>query len=97
LPRVRVRLYATLRERAGGRLEVEVEVPEGAMVLDALRAVEAQAPGLLEEIIDSGRVREGYKVMVDGRDVDFEGGLKRRLRGGEVIHVFPPLAGGMGS
>ncbi len=93
--RVRIYLYATLRELAGGKRIVEVEVPEGATVLEALLEADRKIPGLAGEILDSGRVREGYKVMVSGRDVDFEGGPgARRLREGEEIHVFPPVAGG---
>src|SRR6478735_11766569 len=43
---VRVRLFAQLRERAGGRRELELELPEGALVRDALAAVDDLAAGL---------------------------------------------------
>ena len=94
MPRVVVRLYATLREKAGGNGVFELELPGGSTVLDALREVDSRVPGLLDEVVDDSRVREGYKVLVNGRDVDFEGGLGRRLGEGDIIHVFPPVAGG---
>src|ERR671938_58443 len=43
--RIRVRLYAGLRERAG-RDELELDLPEGARVADALAAVEELARGV---------------------------------------------------
>ena len=42
---VRVRLFAALRERAG-RDELELELPEGARVRDALESVADLAGGL---------------------------------------------------
>jgi len=42
--RIRVRLFAGLRERAG-RDELELDLPDGARVADALAAVEHLAPG----------------------------------------------------
>jgi molybdopterin converting factor subunit 1 len=43
--RIRVRLFAVLRERAGTR-ELELDLPEGAVVSDALAAVGELAAGL---------------------------------------------------
>ena len=43
--RVRIRLFAMLRERAGTS-ELELELPDGACVRDALAAVEELAAGL---------------------------------------------------
>ncbi len=97
LVKVRVYLYATLRERAGGRRVIEVDLPEGATVRDALLAASREAPGLYDEVVEDGRVRVMYKVLVDGRDVDFLEGLSTRLRDGSEVHVFPPVAGGLHS
>src|SRR4051794_37119978 len=43
--RITVRLFAVLRERAG-RAELELDLPDGARVADALAAVEHLAPGV---------------------------------------------------
>ena len=91
---VRAYLFATLRERAGGRRVFEVCLPKGSTVMDLLKKLDEEAPGLVEEVVENGRVREGYKVMVNGRDVDFLGGLQLALQDGWEIHVFPPVAGG---
>jgi molybdopterin synthase catalytic subunit len=43
--RIRVRLFAVLRERAGQDV-LELDLPDGALVADALAAVEHLAPGV---------------------------------------------------
>jgi len=90
----RVYLFATLRERAGGRRFFRLCLPRGSTLMDLLRRLDEEVPGLLEEVVEDGRVREGYKVMVNGRDADFLGGLGIELEDGWEIHVFPPVAGG---
>jgi molybdopterin converting factor small subunit len=52
-------------------------------------------PELKERVITSeGKVHEHYRIFVNGVYIDFAGGLERRLEDGDVIAVFPALAGG---
>jgi molybdopterin synthase catalytic subunit len=44
--RVRVRLFAVLRERAGGLDQVELELPDGAVVADALERMRSLTDGV---------------------------------------------------
>jgi molybdopterin synthase catalytic subunit len=44
--RVRVRLFAILRDRAGGSDELELELPDGALVADALEQVRTLTDGV---------------------------------------------------
>jgi molybdopterin synthase catalytic subunit/molybdopterin converting factor small subunit len=43
---VRVRLFAILRDRAGGRDQLELELPDGALVADALAQMRALTDGV---------------------------------------------------
>jgi molybdopterin synthase catalytic subunit len=43
---VRVRLFAILRDRAGGSDQLELELPDGAVVADALKRVQALTDGV---------------------------------------------------
>jgi molybdopterin synthase catalytic subunit len=74
---VRVRLFAVLRERAGAS-EVELELPEGAVVRDAL----AQ----LSELSD------GFSVVmaVNHQYADSDA----PLRAGDELALIPPVSGG---
>lgn len=74
---VSVRLFAALRERAGAG-ELELELPEGARVRDALRRVSALTEGV-------------PVVMAVNREFADEDAL---LRGGDELALIPPVSGG---
>ncbi len=74
---VQIRLFAGLRERAGAD-ELELELPDGARVRDALRQVSALTEGL-------------PVVMAVNREYADEDVL---LRGGDELALIPPVSGG---
>jgi MoaE-MoaD fusion protein len=75
--RVSVRLFAALRERAGAD-QVELELPDGALVRDAL----AQIQSLTED------VRVVMAVNHEYADADTE------LHGDDELALIPPVSGG---
>jgi MoaE-MoaD fusion protein len=75
--RVSVRLFASLRERAG-RDELELELPEGAHVRDALAAVDDLAGGL-------------SLVLAVNREYAPE---DQALHAGDELALIPPVSGG---
>jgi molybdopterin synthase catalytic subunit len=75
--KVTVRLFAMLRERAGAS-EVEVELPDGARVRDALAALDGLADGL-------------PLVMAVNRDYAAEDAA---LSPGDELALIPPVSGG---
>jgi molybdopterin synthase catalytic subunit len=80
---VTVRLFAILRERAGSD-SVEIELPDGATVDDALAAL-AERPGL-GDLLDRLPVR-----MAVNRDYADPG---TRLAAGDELALVPPVSGG---
>ena len=74
---VRVRLFAVLRERAG-RNELELELPDGARVRDALAQLDAVAGGV-------------PVVMAVNRDYA-DGDVV--LSAGDELALIPPVSGG---
>ena len=74
---VRVRLFAQLRERAG-RSEIEVELPDGARVRDAIAAIGEIAAGL-------------PVVMAVNREYADESVV---LSAGDELALIPPVSGG---
>jgi MoaE-MoaD fusion protein len=80
---VRVRLFAILRERAG-RDTVEVELPEGATVADALGEL-ARLPGLEEPI-----ARMPVRMAVNREYAD----AGTRLAAEDELALIPPISGG---
>jgi MoaE-MoaD fusion protein len=74
---VRLRLFAGLRERAGAE-EVELELPEGALVHDALEQVRWLTEGV-------------PVVMAVNQEYADAGAL---LRAGDELALIPPVSGG---
>lgn len=75
--RVRVRLFAILRERAGTD-ELELDLPDGARVADALAAVEGLAAGL------------PLVLAVNREYADADAALSA----GDELALIPPVSGG---
>jgi molybdopterin synthase catalytic subunit len=75
--KVRVRLFAGVRERAG-RDELELDLPEGARVADALAHVAHLAPGV-SLVLAVNREYAGPDVV---------------LHAGDELAVVPPVSGG---
>ena len=60
------------------------------MLRDILEAI----PELLELLIKDGELNPDYRVLIDGRNVVFLGGLEAKVRDGSRVVVFPPAGGG---
>jgi molybdopterin synthase catalytic subunit len=74
---VRIRLFAGLRERAGAA-ELELELPEGAVVADALERMRALTNG----------VPVVMAINQEYADVD------ATLHSGDEVALIPPISGG---
>src|SRR5436190_17687386 len=74
---VTIRLFAMLRERAGAS-EIELDLPEGARVRDALDRLDDLAGGL-------------PLVMAVNRDY---ADAEAELRAGDELALIPPVSGG---
>jgi molybdopterin converting factor subunit 1 len=80
--RVKVRLFAALRESAG-RSDVALELPEGATAEDAFRSLVSSHPAL-------GARRAHLSAAVNRRYAAFDAPL---AEGDEVVFI-PPVSGG---
>jgi molybdopterin synthase catalytic subunit len=75
--RVRVRLFAILRERAGAE-EVELELPDGARVQDALDRMHVLTDGVPVVMAINHEYADAESV----------------LHGGDEVALIPPVSGG---
>ena len=81
--KVSVRLFAGLRERAGGQ-HIEVELPDGALVGDLLAAM-ASTP--------VGAIAPGQCVVAINREY---APVSAEVRAEDEIALIPPVSGGAG-
>ena len=81
--RVKVLLFATLRERAGGAKFIELDLPVGATVLDLKTQIAREFPAL----------KENMKSVLStiNREYAFDEAV---LPDGAELAMFPPVSGG---
>uniref|UniRef100_A0A7C3RME8 MoaD/ThiS family protein n=1 Tax=Archaeoglobus fulgidus TaxID=2234 RepID=A0A7C3RME8_ARCFL len=88
--KVRIELYATLREKYGKSIEVECD---GTLKGAFIAASKILGDDFLKEVFDeSGNFRNDRIITVNGRNIKDE--MIERLSENARIAVFPPVAGG---
>lgn len=95
--RITVKLGAPLSQVVG-EAKIDLSMPEGATVADALDEMRARYPafesGLRGQGLRKPFDRAIYSLFVDGRPVSFERADTTPLRDGNRIYLFLPVAGG---
>ncbi|MCI4446390.1 MAG: MoaD family protein [Pyrobaculum sp.] len=92
--KLRVKFLATLSELTGV-LKTEVEVPDGLTVRKLIDILTERYVKLREELLDErGDLKPMYNILVNGRAIEWLGGLETRLKDGDEVVFIPPAAGG---
>lgn len=92
---IELRFFATFREAVGEKERTHT-FDDDATVGDALADLEREYDGLEGQLLADGRIREQLSVLKNGRDVTHMAGPDTTLEDGDVVSVFPPIAGGCG-
>lgn len=88
---MRVKFFASLREITKVK-EAEVEASDIESLLNKL--VEMYGSQFKNAIFENRKIRKFFKILHNGRDIDFEQGLKTKLSREDVVAIFPPVGGG---
>ncbi len=91
--KVEIILFATLRDKYGRRkLEVECDGTARNLIENAARRLGESFLASVYDI-DRDKVRDDLIFAINGRNIkDLKGEIE--LRNGDVIAIFPPVAGG---
>ncbi len=91
-PNVTVRMFTSLRALTGTR-ETELEATDVQEVIDILgkQFGDKLTKMLLEP---DGTLKSYFHVLVNGRHVRLQQGLKTKLTDGDIVAIFPPIGGG---
>ncbi len=88
-----LRFFATFREAVGEKERTRTAADD-ATVGDVLTDLEAEYEGLEGRLLADGEVRPQLSVLKNGRNVVHMAGVDTTLEEGDVVSVFPPVAGG---
>ena len=90
---VTVKSFATLREVMDA--QIRMDLPKGATIRSLLGELTGRYEGLNDLLFAApGILRDFVNILKNGRNVEFLGRLDTPLDDGDVIALFPPLAGG---
>jgi len=91
--KIHVKVFATFREVMDSQLDMEF--PKGATIRILLAELTGKYEGLGELMFAApGTLRDFVNILKNGRNVHFLARLDTPLDDGDVIALFPPVAGG---
>jgi len=91
MARVKVRMFATVREAAGAA-EVELEASSVKELLRAL--VQEFGDGMFEVVSGAEQGSDSLVILVNGRNLRLTRGCDMLLDEGDDVALFPPVSGG---
>jgi molybdopterin synthase sulfur carrier subunit len=92
--KITLRTFATFREILGAR-ETALDLPPGENIRGLLERLCQNHAGLRERLFDAAGAFKAYNlVLKNGRGIASLSGLDTVIDEGDVIALFPPVAGG---
>ncbi|MFX0173585.1 MAG: ubiquitin-like small modifier protein 1 [Candidatus Hodarchaeota archaeon] len=93
-PHLTVKFFATLKDITNQR-EIRIELQKETTIIQVLESLFDQFESLREEIFtEDNELKKWIQILKNGRNIKFLDGIQTKLNNGDVIAVFPPVAGG---
>ena len=90
---VTVRAFAGYRAIIGK--ESDLDLAEGKTIGDLLAELSSRYPALRGEMFTpQGELKEFINIFINGRNIAFLSSMATPLTDGDIIALFPPVAGG---
>ena len=92
MAQITIRFYTTLREKLG-KSKVSLDAPTVAQALVELKRQFGSR--FTDQLYNSkGTIKNYYILLLSGHTVDRKEIKKTALKEGDILHIFPPIAGG---
>ena len=90
---VTVKIFAEFREFLGQ--ELIISIPESETVRGLLYILGKRHVAFLPKILEhDGQLKPNVSILENGRNIKFIKDLDTKLAEGDIVAIFPPLAGG---
>ena len=91
--KITIRAFADYREIIGK--EMELVLPEEKTIGELLAELGDRYPNLRREMFTpTGELKEFINIFINGRNIAFLKDMVTPLADGDIIALFPPVAGG---
>ena len=92
--RVITRFFGSFKQATQQR-DIEMTIPKGSTVAILLAKTIDAYPSLRNLILDENlQLGSWVVILINGRNMSVFDGMKTQLKEGDVIAIFPPVAGG---
>ncbi len=92
MAQITVRFYTTLREKVG-KSKALSNVHTVAQALEELKRQFGSR--FIDQLYNpNGTIKNYYILLLSGRSIDRKEIKKTGLKEGDILHIFPPIAGG---
>lgn len=89
---ITVKYFASVREYMGKKTDVVTK--DNIKVVDLIKSLEGENGNLDKLLLKGGKLKPQYKIMINGRDIEFLDGIDTRVKDGDIVAIFPPVGGG---
>ncbi len=93
---INVKFFAIFRDLLGLKeLQLEAGSKENLKLIDLLESLfQRFGEDFRSKILENGNIRPKVNIMINGRNIKFLDGFNSPLKDGDIVAIFPPVAGG---
>jgi molybdopterin converting factor small subunit len=73
---------------------VTMEIPDGSSVRDFIFEMAKSRKPFAQKLMANNELRPEFKIMVNGRDIDFLNKMETELKDRDMISILPVAGGG---
>lgn len=91
--RMKVRLFASLRERIGQK-ELEISIKDAISVQKLIELLVERFPEVKDLLIQDDKFESFYHILINGKNMLRLEGTNTVLAEDDIIAILPPIGGG---